>query len=103
MTNIEVGHTYIFKFDGTALTKESREISEKVKNKYFSWPQISGKQVVVTKTEERDVVLVYIKQDGPDFWFRLLDNYLFECTCDLTLLMNRGCQCGFFSMEQNKC
>lgn len=96
---IEVGQCCIFKFKSNFPIRDSKGPSPDVKNKYTKWKQISGRQVVVTKVDTYDS-LVYIKQDGPDFWFRSLHKYLFQCKCDLTLLMNRGCQCGFFGIEQ---
>jgi len=99
----EVGQSYIFKYDDGGFTKDSiSSCSENIKNKYSKWTQVSGKQVVVIESKVTDSNLIYIKQDGPDFWFRSSDLYLFECTCGLTLLMNRGCQCGFFDIEQGK-
>jgi hypothetical protein len=47
------------------------------------------------------------KEDEPSYWFdpNWIEPYIIIkedeiCECDLILLMNRGCQCGAFGVEQ---
>jgi len=99
----KVGQSYIFKFRypvGTGRIRKEPTTSPSIKNKYYNWNEISGKQVRVVNSDVIHNIRIYIEQDGTDFWFHSNSCYLFECTCDLILIMNRGCQCGFFTIEQ---
>jgi len=51
--------------------------------------------------------MVFLSDEGEDFWFILSDKYIknstarLPCNCELRLLMCSGCQCGAFKKEQN--
>lgn len=83
--------------------------SHELVSKYPKYAKLHNKEVVVAaKAKRGNAYKVYLKQEGPTYWFTLDRKYLKElagptiCNCTTKMLMCRGCQCGAFSREKMK-
>jgi len=85
------------------------ESSSKFRAKHTHWGEVNGEIVFVLSLKRNpygwgeDQAKVYLVQDNYTEWFKVNVTLLQDlavsapdpvCNCDLTLLMNRGCQCG---------
>lgn len=86
-------------------------IAEEIWDNYSHWSEINGTVVTVISLASAkgvagcvDLAKVFLKEEGFEWWFtaktselqllkgqQLADN---PCSCDLSLIMIRGCMCG---------
>ena len=87
-----------------------RGASRKLVDKYPKYAKLHNKEVIVAAKSEKKITAykVYLKDEGPDYWFTLDQKYLkvlagpISCNCTTKTLMCRGCQCGAFIREKMK-
>jgi hypothetical protein len=112
-----VGDEYIYNFKKDIPIIEddwdNGIISDAIFDNYATWSEFSGERVTVlshqtlkTRNGCQDSVKVYMTEEDEDWWFIINGKYLTpynvsesgdndeECTCDLSLIMVKGCQCG---------
>jgi hypothetical protein len=108
---IKAGHEYLLTIDKSIHKDPIVWVNpNRVTFQYSTWGEID-KKIVKVKSKTRILTTYYIVSlvDLPEEFFYVPKNFLDEikvqntvkCTCEIYLLMNRGCQCGAFQKEKN--
>jgi len=111
MTHVRIGATHKLDVSTEAHENVIDWVNQRSKKFFSLLKEIDGKKVLVRNRSRADldryiVSLIDMPQDTfyieKKFLHLIVDDDAIPCSCDLNILVNRGCQCGAFQKENQR-
>jgi hypothetical protein len=107
--DVKIGHRYAFNAGKMKNSLEPIKFSGWTCPKYPTWKDAHNAELLVIDKKSKGFDAIVCFPDYPNHTFSLLIAFLnkiksgaITCTCDISLLIQRGCQCGAFQREKTK-